>query len=94
MFKDLENVVYVGMAAIAIFFVVLGFKLTIAAQCIIFALSYGILHYLKFQEKRNFIVIIFMLLVVGNLIYFCYEFINFTYWYNIIVNNFNFQFFR
>ncbi len=94
MFKDLENVVIAGMIIIALFFVVLGFKLTVVAQCIIFGLCCAILYFLKFQEKRGFAIIIFMLFATGNLLYFCYEFINFTYWYNMIVNNFNFQFFR
>lgn len=94
MFKDLENVVIAGMIIIALLFVVLGFKLTVLAQFIIFGLCCAILYFLKFQEKRGFAIIIFMLFAIGNLLYFCYEFINFTYWYNMIVNNFNFQFFR
>lgn len=94
MFKDLENVVIAGMIIVAIFFIALGFKLTFIAQYIIFGICCAILYFLELKEKKGFAFMIFMFLVIGNLLYFCYQFIDFSYWYNVIVTNFNIQLFR
>lgn len=79
MFKDLENFVKVSLAIVIIALIFIGFKLTILFQFIILCCFMVFIYFLEKDKdnRKNIFIVVFGFMVIGNLLYFVFSFINF-----------------